>query len=139
MTRPQSLDLKALSKFPSFTYLHRLVLFFLWMSSPNSPPADIGICEKKNKQPLPQQHEIQGTVCPNEDNKPIMEAVIGKTFKAQHSLWLPYPCCHQGPFSEITSKCKSKQKMGNETQLYRAVTSDGPFLLEPPVCAEVGL
>lgn len=73
------------------------------------------------------------------DDNPIMKAVIGKTFKAQHSVWLPYPCCHQGPFSEITSKCKSKQKMGNETQLYRAVTSDGPFLLESPVCAEVGL
>lgn len=40
----------------------------------NSPPADIRICEKKNKQPLRQQHETQGAVCPNEGRQPHNES-----------------------------------------------------------------
>lgn len=79
----------------------------------NPPPADIGICEKKNKQPLLQQREIQGCcVCVRtRDDKPVMKAGIGKTFKAPAFRSAPVSLLPSGAFcSEIASKHKSKPK-----------------------------
>lgn len=61
-------------------------------------------------------------------------------FRSTVHVLLWYPCRHQAllPNHSQTSR-KSKQNTRRGTQLYRAVTSDGPFLLETPVCAEVGL
>lgn len=135
----QSLDHKALSKVRLFIYLPRLAPFW-WLSSLWLRLQQIPEYVRRKSSSLSSNSMKSRVLCVQaKDDKPIMKAVIGKTFKAQHSVWLPYPCCHQGPSSEITSKCKSKQTMGNATQLYRAETSDGPFLLESPVCAEVGL
>lgn len=145
MTRPKTNTGALIPKSPQNSvsshniFFHRLAPFW-WLCSLRLRFQQISeYVRRKTSSPFCNSMKSRSLRAQTKDEKPIMKAVIGKTFKAQHSVWLPYPCCHQGSFSEITSKCKSKQKMGNETQLYRAVTSDGPFLLETPVWAEVGL
>lgn len=70
-----------------------------------------------------------------------MKAVIGTTFKVQCVRPALVSPAAIRPLSQIIPKRPANQNKTRRkgTQLYRAVTSDGPFLLETPVCAKVGL
>lgn len=69
-----------------------------------------------------------------------MEAVIRTTFWVHRARLTLVSLPPSGCFSPNHSQTSGKSKQNTEKgiQLYRAVTSDGPFLLETGVCTEVG-